>query len=46
MSNARPSRRDLQAFQQALQAAANQSRQIPSTAELEARRDAWLQSLR
>ena len=46
MNNARPSRRDLQAFQAALQSAASQSSRIPSLAELAARRDAHLKSLR
>ena len=46
MTNARPSRRDLQAFQNALQAAAAQSSRIASLTELAARRDAFLKSLR
>ena len=47
MTNARPSRRDLQAFSQALQEAANAPRITDSLLkELAAKRDAHLASLR
>jgi hypothetical protein len=46
MSNARPSRRDLQAYQKALQVAASQSANISPLKDLERARDAYLASLR
>lgn len=46
MTNARPSARQLAAFREALQAAASQSAQLPSLAELARRRDAHLASLK
>ena len=46
MSNARPSARQLNDFRQALQAAANASANVRSLDQLEARRDAYLASLR
>ena len=46
MSNARPSARQLQAFYAGLQQAADQASSLPSLAQLAARRDAYLASLR
>ena len=47
MTNARPSRRDLQAFQQAMQEAASAPRVTSSLLqELAAKRDQYLASLR
>ena len=46
MSNARPSARQLQAFHNALQQAQSEAATLPSLAELAARRDAYLASLR
>lgn len=46
MTNARPSARQLAAFYQALQAAEQAACRIPSRSELQARRDAYLASLR
>ena len=46
MSNARPSARQLQAFYAGLQQAADQASSVRSFAQLEARRDAYLASLR
>ena len=46
MSNARPSARQLQAFHKALQDAAQSAGTIQGYAELAARRDAHLASLR
>jgi len=46
MSNARPSNRQLNAFYAGLQQAQEQAASLPSLAELAARRDAHLASLR
>ena len=46
MSNARPSSRQLNDFRNALQAAANASANVRPLNQLEARRDAYLASLR
>lgn len=46
MSNARPSNRQLQAFYAGLQQAQNEAAALPSLAQLAARRDAYLASLR
>jgi hypothetical protein len=46
MSNARPSNRQLNAFYAGLQQAQEQAASLPSLAQLAARRDAYLASLR
>ena len=46
MSNARPSARQLQAFYTGLQQAQEAAATLPSLAQLAARRDAYLASLR
>ena len=46
MSNARPSARQLQAFYAGLQQAQDQASSLPSLAQLAARRDQYLASLR
>lgn len=46
MSNSRPSNRQLTAFYAALQQAQNEAASLPSLAQLAARRDAYLASLR
>ena len=46
MTNARPSARQLQAFYAGLQQAQNEAAALPSLAQLAARRDAYLASLR
>lgn len=46
MTNARPSARQLNAFYEALRAAEQAACRVPSRRELEARRDAYLASLR